>query len=700
MVKEVFNLKKMFHLKYLLTILFFAILITLSFNASKQMFKNFELGKAVDVNVFSPKTVTFSDAEETSKQKEELLAQVQEVYELDPVIPKEQNININDFFGSIIEEKRRHEDDVATEKLKQQQQKETKTLTSVKNGVVSIQTSPYIKNIKNPYNFSEEELKLFFETSVVELNRMKEVFGKEIEKFYVSGITEEKIEESRFSFKNNSNFYFFDQSTRNLLLDKLVPALKANMILNEEETKKKREEATISLTPVMKTIQKGEMIVRKGEVLTPKHLISMKEVGILKDEFEFKEIFKKFPIVFVFLIILHAYMVKFSLNEVRNKRLYQFVYVMILIAVFTASFFQNEYFTYTILAISIITISSLLTPNIAIVYAIILGFLLNTGGYVFLLMAFTMGVMQTVLYDPKGDRISFLYLGIYMSMAVGVSYSTLTFVMSTPFMMSELYPLVAAPVIASILVQGIFPFLEKTLGVITSLRLHELSSPAHPLIQRLINETPGTFHHSLKVGSLAEAAADKIGANGLLLKVGAMYHDAGKLENPSYFIENLVDSNIPDPHGVLTHKESASIILQHPIDSVKLCRKHGIPEAIIELIEKHHGDDLVKFFYLKELEKNPDANVEDFKYKTPLPITKEEGILMLADITEASSRSIIHEEPSIFRKKMTDIIFQKIEHGQLRECELTMKEINIIIDTFIKHLVPANHKRPKYPNQN
>ena len=662
---------KVFNFKKLVTVILFSLLITFSYYATKTIFANYQIGEPSEVNIYSPTTVTYVDEEETEKQKETVLSQVQEVYEFDPNIQAKQEETLKGFFESVIEAK-----------LGQTNAEEGGEVINVE--------------LANPYKFSEVELQAFLDTDLTTLKRMKEVFGKELEKFYSARITTEKIEEAREEFKDNTNFYFFDENVRAVLLDKMTAQLQANLSIDNKETEKRKKEAVEGVKAVTETVQRGQTIVAKGENITKDDYELMKEVGIISDNFDIEEAMERFPYVLMLLVLLHLMLWKFSKRDIENTRLYFFVFIMTTLTVFLSNFFQNTYFTYTLAVIALVAITTFLSSTISLVYAVILGLLLNTGDFVFIVMAFSLGAVQALGHNPRGNRYTFLNLGVVMSMILVLSFSVINNILGRPISVSDYYPFIVAPLLGTAIIVGLFPYLESMLRVVTPLKLHELSRTDHKLINRLVNEAPGTFHHSLRVGSLAEAAAEAIGANGLLLKVGAIFHDVGKLENPTYFIENLVDTNIPNPHNEITPEQSAQVILAHPIDSVKLCRKHRLPEVIIQLIESHHGDSLVEHFY--NTAKNKDENVEinKFKYRTPLPKTKEEGILLLADTTEAYSRVIINKPKEEFEHKLKELIFKKIEEGQLRECELTMKEIQTIIDTFIEHLLGANHKRSEY----
>lgn len=655
------------------------------------MFVNFKVGEVSDAEIVSPKTVTFVNKEETEKQKELVLSQVQEVYELDPTISKKQVENVKTFFDSLVLHKKELEE-IQVNVVDKKENEGIETTEEV------IEKSPKVK-IQNIYEFSEQELEMFIQTNNEDLQKMKEVFAKQVENVYTSGITEEKLPDIREEFENITIFSLFDEKIRTTFLSKLTPTFKANFTLNIEETEKRKKEALNSVQSILETIQSGVKIVGKNEIIEDEHIKIMKEVGIITEDFDIKQAMKRFPFVFMMLFGLHLFLYKFSSKDIQNQRLYLFVFFMTFIVTVMANFFQNAYFTYTLFVVALMAITTFLSPSVSILYAIVLSMLIYTGQYSYLFLAIVLGIVQTIGHNPEGDRSTILNLGVIMGTVSVLGYLVLSLVLGQPVIISDVYPLFLSPIIASMFVIGAFKYLESMLGLITSLKLHELDGSKHKLIKRLINEAPGTFHHSVRVGQLAEAAANEIGANGLLLKVGALYHDVGKLENPKHFIENITKDE-KNPHDLLEPKQSAAYILQHPIDSVKLCRKYRIPEQIIQLIEKHHGDSSVEYFYIKQKEIDGDeVNINDFKYRTSPPQTKEEGILMLADVTEAVSRTLNSEDSEEFGKKIEQLIYKKVEEGQLRKCELTMKEIGIIIDSFISNLLPANHQRIKYPEE-
>jgi putative nucleotidyltransferase with HDIG domain len=242
------------------------------------------------------------------------------------------------------------------------------------------------------------------------------------------------------------------------------------------------------------------------------------------------------------------------------------------------------------------------------------------------------------------------------------------------------------------------PLFEKLFGFVSEITLLELSDINKPLLKELSIKAPGTFQHSLQVANLAEAAAYEIGANTLLVKTGALYHDIGKIANPTYFIENQV-SNI-NPHDDLTYEESAHIIISHVSEGITLAKKYELPDIIIDFIRTHHGSSRVEYFYQSYLMNFPDNEVNEslFTYPGPLPYSKETAIVMMADTVEAAARSLKQPTATIIDELVEKLIQHKISQQQFINCNITFKEINTIKKVLKKMLHSIYHARVEYPN--
>ena len=259
--------------------------------------------------------------------------------------------------------------------------------------------------------------------------------------------------------------------------------------------------------------------------------------------------------------------------------------------------------------------------------------------------------------------------------------------------------------VAGYLVAGSLPFIESTFGVVTDISLLEMSDVSHPLLRELVQRAPGTYNHSMTVASIGEEAADAIGANGLLVRVGAYFHDIGKMLKPKYFIENIKKGD-ESRHEHLAPAMSTLIIIGHVKDGVDLARQHNLPRQLIDFIEQHHGTTLVEYFYnaaIKQSDLHPDhrtdADESLFRYPGPKPQTKEAGVLMLADTVESASRTLSEPTPASIENLVHKITMKKLLDGQFDECSLKLSEIHTIEESLIKSLIGIYHGRIKYPEQ-
>lgn len=254
---------------------------------------------------------------------------------------------------------------------------------------------------------------------------------------------------------------------------------------------------------------------------------------------------------------------------------------------------------------------------------------------------------------------------------------------------------VMSPVIAF----GLLIFYEKVFKVTTDLTLLELSDFNHPLLKELSSKAPGTFHHSIIMGNLSEAAAESIGANSILARVGCYYHDIGKMSKPQFFIENQLDQN--NKHNELNPTMSTKIIISHVRDGIEMAKKHRLPQQIIDFIPMHHGTTLVAYFYDKaQSSSKEEISDQTYRYPGPKPQTKETGIVMLADAIEASTRTIEEPSPQKLENNIREVIRRRFMEGELDECDLTLKDLTKIKDSFLKILVGIHHHRLKYPDKN
>jgi putative nucleotidyltransferase with HDIG domain len=248
--------------------------------------------------------------------------------------------------------------------------------------------------------------------------------------------------------------------------------------------------------------------------------------------------------------------------------------------------------------------------------------------------------------------------------------------------------------VSGLLVIGILPIMEQALNAITPFRLIELSDLNSPILKRLFNAAPGTYSHSIMVANLAETACQEIGANALLARVGAYYHDIGKMEQPSYFVENQTFYN---KHTDISPRLSAAVIRSHVKLGMEKARALGLPEAVVDFIAEHHGNSVITWFYNEALKQEKNVNAEDFTYPGNPPRSKESAVVMLADTTEAATRVLRKPTAAKLAKFIQELFDAKVKHGQLSHSDLTFRELETIKKAFVKVLAGYYHSRIEYP---
>ncbi|MFM7741824.1 MAG: HDIG domain-containing metalloprotein, partial [Planctomycetota bacterium] len=253
---------------------------------------------------------------------------------------------------------------------------------------------------------------------------------------------------------------------------------------------------------------------------------------------------------------------------------------------------------------------------------------------------------------------------------------------------------------AGLIMTALLPFFERWFDFQTDINLLELSDPNHPLLKQLIQRAPGTYNHSINVASIAEAAAESVGANGLLCRVGAYFHDIGKMRKPEYFVENQQGGE--NKHDDLNPTMSTIVIISHVKDGIELARLHHLPRRIVDLIEQHHGTTLVEYFFHRASQSAAEdyrPTESDFRYPGPKPQTVEAAIVMLADAVEGASRTLREPTPHRIESIVGELTKRRMDDGQFDDCPITLQQLHLIQDSLIKSLNAMFHARVKYPEQ-
>ncbi len=342
----------------------------------------------------------------------------------------------------------------------------------------------------------------------------------------------------------------------------------------------------------------------------------------------------------------------------------------------------------------------LLAAEVALVVVVGLGRTL--GDYVTL----TAAVAATVFWMGRiRSRSKLIYVGLWAGAVALATQVGAHLLEDRPFDMQLLYEAGRVGVwtlLAGFLMTGLLPFIERLFGVLTDLSLLEVGDVAHPLLQELVRRAPGTYNHSINVASIGEAAAEAIGARGLLVRVGAYFHDIGKMLKPAYFVENQGTEN---RHESLVPAMSTLIIIAHVKEGAELARQYNLPQPIVDLISEHHGTTLVEYFYRRATERqqqDPDgAEVDEqtYRYPGPKPTSRESAVLMLSDAVESASRALTEPTPARISSLVHDLAMKRLLDGQFDDCGLTLEELEIIEQSLVKSLTAVYHGRVKYPDQ-
>ncbi|TVX94296.1 HD family phosphohydrolase [Paenibacillus agilis] len=498
-------------------------------------------------------------------------------------------------------------------------------------------------------------------------------------------------------------------------------AITPNKFYDEEATKQAKVQARENTQEVF--IKQGELIVQKGEIITKDMYDLLKENGLLKTEVNLWPQFGLLLLSTLFTLLLVMFMRQGSHTHFKynNSQLLMLllIFVINIIMMEIVSFAQTEttaYIGYVApVALGVMLITLLLDVSLAyvsaVLFSIIASALLNTHQN--MLFDFNYGLFALVVsyasifaIHRASQRSTILKAGIMICIFGGLTVLTVAMLNGLPLNSKEtsLAAVFAfsSGLVTAVLVIGLMPFFEVTFGILSALKLVELSNPNHPLLRKLLTETPGTYHHSVMVGNLAEQAAESIGANGLLCRVGAFYHDIGKTKRPSYFIEN--QTNIDNPHDYIDPKLSTSIIVAHASDGAEMLKEYKLPKPIRDIAEQHHGTTFLKYFYHKALKQaeeqgeEADFTEDDFRYPGPKAQSKEAAVVGIADCVEAAVRSLRHPTMEQIENMIHKIIKDRLDDNQFNECDLTMRELDMVAHSLKETVMGIFHSRIEYPD--
>jgi putative nucleotidyltransferase with HDIG domain len=521
---------------------------------------------------------------------------------------------------------------------------------------------------------------------------------------------------TRFNELNKVDDFNFDSisyktSTDSILFDSIIKfSLLPNLIFDELKTDLNKTSLLGKISFFKGFVNSGERIISRGEIVDSEKLSVLKS---LKSKFE-SQIWSKSNynwiiigysiIVGTILFFLLLFLRKNRLNIYLDNTKLTFIFLIILIFV-TISIFVYKFQPFYIYVVPLCSIPLLIRAFfdsrlglfVHVLTLLVLGFIVPDS-FQFLFLHTIAGIITILtpsdLYQRANLFISVsIITGIYI-----ISYFSITIIINGNISDVSLnIPLLFVfNGLATLFVHPLIYIFEKIFGLVSDVSLLELTNTNSPLLKDLSEKAPGTFYHSLAVSNLAEAVAVQISANVMLVRVGALYHDIGKMKNPNYFIEN--QSSSFNPHDELEAIESSNIIKNHISIGIELAKKNQLPDRVIDFIRTHHGTSIIRFFYDKEMKNNTKAIVSDFRYLGPKPFSKETAIVMMADSVEAASKSIKDPNVKLINDFVEKIIDKQIEDNQFIDSDITLKEIQIAKKIFKEKLNNIYHLRVEYPD--
>lgn len=562
----------------------------------------------------------------------------------------------------------------------------------------------------DPVVLSDTQLRALQQIDSARLKELKTATERALRISYATGIQQGSETKALELMEDTlTRMYDFTSAEASLACEAARPYLEPSQIIDEVTTEANRKAAREAVAPVV--YKKGQNIVVAGEVVTPSQLAMLQSLGLLADEAIDMMMYLGLAILIVLILCLIAfYMFCFETAMLREFKSLLLLCIIIVTSLIISLIVREINVHMMPLALCALMITLLLKPRLAMIVntsmSVLLG-LMSAGtqsdlsSYMMINMmvsTFTSGTLCIYAVRRHVNRLGVLSAGVLSGLTAMLSMIAMGLINNTNVagVMSNASLALGGGILTSVLCLGLQPLLEAIFKLMTPSKLMELSNPQQPLLRRLLLEAPGTYHHSIIVANLAEAACDAIGANGLLARVGAYYHDVGKLKRPLYFKENQMGDN---PHDRTDPRISTAILTAHPRDGVLMAQRYRMPQQVLDIIGQHHGDQPAIYFYNKALKSSPEGTVDiaDFRYDGPKPQTREAAIVMLADTVEAAVRALPNPTPERIDELIRSLVKGKIDDHQMDECTLTFRQVDNVCRVFEQVLSGVFHQRIAYP---
>jgi putative nucleotidyltransferase with HDIG domain len=640
---------------------------------------HYTVGDVSPVTVKSPQKVVYVSQIRTREDRARASAEVAELYVFDLASVEAQRQKLNDVIRQVGEARR------AVGSLESRRE----PLTRLQN--VQLRTSV----IDDLLTFSDQD----WQTVATDAQRVIDVLMR-------NRITERQLEEIRTTLPVYAGVGLNDRQTA-AVVALVGPLLKANFVLDPDGTERARREAQDRIEAVRLTIEKGETIVRDGDVVRPFDIERLEAVGLRNPTIEWRAIGATAILVWLLVSALVLYVHHFRPRIADQPRQLLLVSLIILLTVLAVKLIVpgRDLWAYVLpLAAPAMLIALLLGADLAIVVNIVLAASFGLiGGNAFEMSVIALvGGMAGTMMVWRFERLNTFFLA-GLVIAVANFAASVAFALLAGEVEPQRLGLLAAAaalngMLSAALTLGTLAIFGHLFGITTTLGLLELAHPTQPLFRRLLTEAPGTYHHSVVIANLAERAAEAIGADPLLSRVGAYYHDVGKIVRPYAFIENqLAEENI---HDRLDPATSARMIAAHVTDGLDLARKYRLPDRVRDMIAQHHGTRFVGTFYHRAVAQGGGETIDQagFQYPGPRPQSREAAILMLADGVEATLRATHDHTAEAIERTIRKVVDDRLSEGQLDECDLTFRDLEKIRQVFFTILRGMFHPRITYPD--
>lgn len=664
---------------FVFTVIFILIYFLLITSIAPKKY-NLTEGDIANVDIKAPRDTV--DEKATEEKISEALAKVEEQYTLKAEVKIEAQENIKKLFTKI--------------------SNINSTITDEKEKLTEA------KKIEG-FSLNEDELKIILALSSEEISEIQANMIKIMDLVYANNITEgnaDNIASANRIVSDELNKKAISRELEGVLVKVATSQIKPNLFVDTEKTEEKRKEAEKSVQKEI--IKQNQTIVKEGEPITARQLQILEDLGLLNNGLG-KTYLYTYLILGLFVAVVLAMQYSYLLRDKKeyyyNTRMLIMISVINLISLLLARGLTAISPFLIPLACGPIMLTLLLDYKTSLVInslnILLVSVVVGFSPHIIILSIVNVIIGSTALKKLQ-QRTDILYSIIYI--AVVSSIVTLATGMLVSNNLAGIFIdagfVILGSILSGVLAVGFLPFFESTFDIVTNIKLLEMSNPNHPLMRRLLMEAPGTYHHSVMVANLAEVAAEEVGGNPVVARIGAYYHDIGKIKRPYFFGENQMGRE--NPHNKITPNLSTLIIISHVKDGIELAKEYKVPKILQDMIEQHHGTTLVKYFYYtmkNSAEKPEDVKEEDFRYPGPKPSSKEAGILMLADSVEAAVRSINEPTKGKIEEMVNNIIKDKLHSDQLVNCDLTLRDLEKIRKSFLKSLNGIYHHRIEYPTE-